>query len=155
NRTLGRRSSMTETPSPSGDPLSELLFRWEQHRRQGLRISPEELCREHPELVDEVSRRVAVLEAFDRALPVAISTGPYTALDEAAAERPPVVPGYTIVRRLGQGGMGVVYQATETNTNRTVALKVISARANPRPLQRLRFQIEAEAAAALQHPNIV
>jgi serine/threonine protein kinase len=73
-----------------------------------------------------------------------------------SAERLPVtaVPGYEVLERLGHGGMGVVYKARHLKLNRLVALKMIRAQIAS-PEQRQRFQIEAEAVARLQHPNIV
>ena len=67
----------------------------------------------------------------------------------------PIVPGYEILREIGRGGMGVVYQALQTKLNRPVALKMILAGAHAGPIHLARFQIEAETLAGLQHPNIV
>jgi serine/threonine protein kinase len=66
----------------------------------------------------------------------------------------PVVPGYEILDTLGEGGMGVVYKARQAKLNRVVALKMIlDARADSRAL--FRFLAEAEAVAAVKHPNVV
>lgn len=64
-------------------------------------------------------------------------------------------PGYEILGVLGRGGMGVVYDARQKALKRRVALKMVTAGAHIGPDQRARFQIEAEAVAALQHPSIV
>lgn len=68
---------------------------------------------------------------------------------------PPVVAGYEIVRELGKGGMGVVYQAWHARLRRFVALKMVLAGSRAGASELARFRIEAEAAARLQHPNIV
>jgi WD40 repeat protein/tRNA A-37 threonylcarbamoyl transferase component Bud32 len=67
----------------------------------------------------------------------------------------PDIPGYEVLGTCGHGGMGVVYRARQLKANRLVALKMIRAVENANPTERLRFQIEAEAVARLQHPHIV
>jgi formylglycine-generating enzyme required for sulfatase activity len=67
----------------------------------------------------------------------------------------PEVPGYEILGILGHGGMGLVYRARQLKANRLVALKMIRAVEHATPQDRLRFQIETEAVARLQHPHIV
>src|SRR6478735_11088530 len=62
---------------------------------------------------------------------------------------------YRIEDRIGQGGMGVVYRATDTRLGRVVAIKVIAADAAGGRDRRDRFLREARSASALNHPNIV
>jgi eukaryotic-like serine/threonine-protein kinase len=67
----------------------------------------------------------------------------------------PKVPGYEIMARLGEGGMGVVYKARQLGLNRLVALKMIRGGIQARLDHFVRFSIEAEAVARLRHPNIL
>jgi eukaryotic-like serine/threonine-protein kinase len=62
---------------------------------------------------------------------------------------------YTLVRRLGRGGMGVVYAARDEKLGREVAVKILPSELASRPELRSRFAREARAVAALNHPNIV
>ncbi|MGH9484055.1 MAG: protein kinase domain-containing protein, partial [Terriglobales bacterium] len=61
---------------------------------------------------------------------------------------------YEVESALGAGGMGEVYRARDTRLDRTVALKVLAAKLDATPELRGRFEREARAIAALQHPNI-
>ena len=66
----------------------------------------------------------------------------------------PPLANYRILRRIGEGGMGIVYEAEQATPRRRVALKVLRPSiASTRALRR--FEVEAQAASTLNHPNIV
>jgi WD40 repeat protein/serine/threonine protein kinase len=71
------------------------------------------------------------------------------------SEALPLVLGYRIESRLGEGGMGVVYKAHQISPNRIVALKMVHDRRPASAEEVRRMRAEAEAAADLDHPNIV
>ena len=62
---------------------------------------------------------------------------------------------YHVVAKLGEGGMGEVFRATDTKLGRTIALKVLPSEMARNPDRLARFEREARAVAALNHPNIV
>ena len=78
-------------------------------------------------------------------------------MDESLADSRPQrqLGDFEIIRELGRGGMGIVYEARQVSLNRKVALKVLSASLGLTTKAVIRFQREAEAAAKLHHTNIV
>src|ERR1700704_3879672 len=62
---------------------------------------------------------------------------------------------YRIESKLGEGGMGVVYRAFDTHLDRPVAIKILRPEATVSVERKRRFVLEAKAASALNHPNIV
>src|SRR3954467_12351581 len=62
---------------------------------------------------------------------------------------------YEIIAPIGAGGMGEVYRAKDTRLNRDVAIKVLPSSFANDPDRRARFEREAQAVAALSHPNVI
>src|SRR5947209_8876342 len=122
--------------------------------------TPEEVCRDCPELLPEVRRRWRAFRLVDGSL-AALFPDPDTpqrADAIVAVPRPaelPQVPGYRVEAVLGRGGMGVVYRAWHLRLDRAVALKMLLAGPFARPEELERFLREAQVVASLHHPNIV
>jgi len=66
----------------------------------------------------------------------------------------PVIPGFELLRRIGEGGMGMVYEARQVQPSRIVAIKVVRGGASASPLRNQLIEHEAAALARLRHPNI-
>src|SRR4051812_11189911 len=116
--------------------------------------TPEEVCGSCPELLPEIRTRwgqmCRVRAELDALFP---PPGPGVSTPEGAAL--PRISGYEVEAMLGRGGMGVVFRARHLPLNRVVALKMALAGAYAGPRERERFRREAEAVAALHHPNVV
>jgi serine/threonine protein kinase len=123
------------------------LFHLEVYYRRGRGedCRPEEYQARFPDLDPDWLARTVVTPSQ--------ATPPTSSRETAPGELR--VPGYEVLGLLGRGGMGVVYKARQVQLNRLVALKVILAGPRAGKEERARFQIEAQAAARLDHPHIV
>ena len=105
---------------------------------------------DEPRFVETLPRRgyrfIGPVERLD-------ASGEIVGLPEgAAAER--TISHYRLLEKLGEGGMGVVYKAFDTKLKRRVALKLLAPHLTQDPKAKARFFREAQAAAAVEHPNI-
>jgi serine/threonine protein kinase len=87
--------------------------------------------------------------------PSGSGSGPRLIADDAALLSGMVLGKYQIVKRLGGGGMGTVYEAVHRDIAKPVALKTLSARLASEPAAQARFLREAASASRLTHPHVV
>jgi len=145
-----------KTPDGSAPPkrVEEYVARFERLREPAIlsRLVAEEYRLRHRfgdrPAADEYRDRFPTLDIAKLTAQTVEYVGP------ANADATPTIPGYSILEQLGRGGMGLVFLARQDTLNRVVALKLIRGRAAD-ALDRARFKLKAEAAAALNHPNIV
>jgi serine/threonine protein kinase/Flp pilus assembly protein TadD len=144
------------TDSDSGpDVLGQVTDELMERCRRGERPALTDYLGRYPALADELRALFSALVLMEdvRPSPPAAAEGP--PLDRAGAVPCRQLGEYRLVREIGRGGMGVVYEAEQESLGRRVALKVLPPEAvrDPRYLQR--FQREARAAARLHHTHIV
>ena len=133
----------------------DLFERLAQQLQLGQPVNIDELARDHPEHAQRLRQLLPAMQA-------AAELGITRAMSSEMLTDVPCGDGdsrclgdFRLIREIGRGGMGVVYEAEQISLNRTVALKVLpfAAILDERRLQR--FQNESRAAATLQHPHIV
>jgi eukaryotic-like serine/threonine-protein kinase len=149
-------SDPTNDDSSGPDLFGELAHEFADRLRRGERPTPTEYADRHPELADQIRElfpALAEMEQFGSDLGPA--TGPFLPDVDRDATVPRVLGDYRVVREIGRGGMGVVYEAVQESLGRHVALKVLPDRRRLAPNQLERFIREAKAAALLHHTNIV
>ena len=132
------------------------LEKYLQCLSSGCSVSREEFLAEHSEIADALGQCLSGLEFIHVAGMQLGGLQPNSSVHLADNVSPRARLGdYRILREIGRGGMGVVYEAEQVSLGRHVALKVLPFAAAIDPKQRQRFQIEAQAAAQLHHPHIV
>ena len=133
--------------------LADILDHYLSELERGVPPRVETLVEENPDLADELRDYVESLHLLH---------GMTAGMRRSPAQPSPVADtarkqlgDYEIIRELGRGGMGIVYEARQMSLNRRVALKVLPFAAVLDDKQLARFRNEAQAAAQLHHPHIV
>jgi tetratricopeptide (TPR) repeat protein len=112
----------------------------------GAAESADELCAAHPEHADVLRRRLSLLGELESKSPRAMSS---------ELELPRAFDGYEVVRELGRGGMGVVFEAHQVRPERRVAIKLLTGGQGLTARLRERFEREISMLARIRHPNVV
>jgi tetratricopeptide (TPR) repeat protein len=143
-------------PGEAADPvLAKLVDEITDRLQAGDAVDLEEYAARHPERAEELRRLLPALEMLAAAGSGRDGAGPLPAAEDGSVPLRGLLGDFRLLREVGRGGMGVVYEAEQLSLGRRVALKVLpfAATLDPRHLQR--FQNEARAAAGLHHTNIV
>lgn len=145
---------MLSDSSHENELLDSLTEDFVARYRRGERPSLTEFTTRHPELADEIRELFPALAMMEEAR---IPADPVGDAAPASAEPPLLerVGEYRILREVGRGGMGIVYEAEQESLGRHVAVKVLPTHSLLEPRFLERFKLEARAAARLHHTNIV
>jgi serine/threonine protein kinase len=138
-----------------GPVLAELADAYSQRTVAGEVVDVDELVSAHPEHAEAFRKLLPILQGLAELEPVGTGDVKTTGADGAEPALGKVFADFRIVREIGRGGMGVVYEARQDALGRRVALKVLPLAAAMDPKALHRFQLEAQVAGLLQHPRIV
>jgi hypothetical protein len=150
---------MGNVPSDSGSGssrLDELAEEFARRHQRGERPSLTEYTERYPELAEQVRELFPALALLQQVRPQpGAATGSYRPGSPGGGPPLERLGDYRILREVGRGGMGIVYEAEQESLGRHVALKVLPAHALLDQGRLERFRREARAAARLHHTNIV
>lgn len=141
------------TESAADLKLYELLEEFISLLRRGQGVSVREFAKRYPQYATAINADFPALLMAEGLKPK-VSMAPGASAPGPASSIPELIGGYRVLRQLGQGGMGVVYEAEHPRLSRRLALKVLIGRKRDFRITE-RFRREAEAASTLSHPNIV
>jgi hypothetical protein len=132
----------TEESNQKYSTLESVCDDFQKRLRPGENVLANDYVRLHPEIADDIAGILETLRAIEGTV-------------QSAAETPAFINGCQVVRKIGSGGMGTVYEAVHPRLSRRLAIKVLNQHHDTGPELPRRFLREAEAASQLAHPNIV
>jgi serine/threonine protein kinase/WD40 repeat protein/tetratricopeptide (TPR) repeat protein len=141
-------------PNLALDPVAVLAGEFAERYRRGERPSLSEYTSRYPELADQIRELFPALVVMEE-LGSVEGPGPSAVTAPNLGKVPDQLGDFRLLREVGRGGMGVVYEAVQESLGRHVALKVLPAHGLMSPTHLERFRREARAAARLHHTNIV
>ena len=148
-------SKTRSTPGPDQERLARILDDYLVAIEQGAPLTPDDLLARYPEDAERLRGYLSGLQLFHAAAAdvpqQAGNSGSFAGLPQPLQ----TIGDYQLVREVGRGGMGVVYEAFQVSLRRRVALKILPFSVASDAKQLGRFKNEAQAAAQVLHPNIV
>jgi serine/threonine protein kinase/tetratricopeptide (TPR) repeat protein len=145
---------MPELSAPNDVAVESLVARvldeFRERQQRGERPDVEEYVSRHPEAADLLRKVLAAFQLLEVSL---CQDAPAAGVAEETLAG--TLGDFRLLREVGRGGMGIVYEAQQISLGRRVALKVLPFAATMDPRQLQRFHNEARAAACLHHPHIV
>ena len=157
NRCAGQ--SLPELSPLSKDAQNQLVHILDEYLvslEQGEPIPPQDVLEKHPEYAPYLRQYLSGLNLFHQGAigqsSLDTAPSPASGVRQSPGQR---IGDFELVREIGRGGMGVVYEARQLSLRRRVALKVLPFSSAHQQKQIARFKNEAQAAAQVRHPNIV
>jgi serine/threonine protein kinase len=144
------------TQTSGRDPVEKLAEEFAERYRRGERPSLAEYIDKYPELAEQIRDLFPALVEMEQFGSLeGPPTGPHIPTLPSDGPLPRQLGEYRLLREVGRGGMGVVYEAVQESLGRHVALKVLPFHGLLSAMHLERFRREAKAAARLHHTNIV
>src|SRR5437870_10268788 len=145
-------ASLAARPSSADPVLNEHIDELTNKLHAGEPVDIEAYVAQHPDYADKLRRLFPALQVL-----ADLSRSGTASFPPSTPDGSPLVGtlgDFRLLREIGRGGMGVVYEAEQISLGRRMALKILplAATLDPRHLQR--FKNEAQAAAHLEHPHI-
>lgn len=154
NLTRDGLTDAQDLPTERQERLAGILDQYLQSIEQGTPATPERLLAEHPEDAPYLEGYLSSLKLFHRAADGLRENDPSDGV-VALLRTGQSIGDYRLVREIGRGGMGVVYEAEQLSLKRRVALKVLPFVAQADEKRLIRFRTESQTAASIEHPHIV
>ena len=145
-------------PEDEQHPVDQLAEEFAERIRSGESPQIDEYCGSHPEhaeMIRAVFPSIQMVERASQREEQHRRSGQSESGSASMLSMPQTLGDFQLIREIGRGGMGVVYEALQKSLKRHVALKVISALIAGSEKQLRRFRREAESVASLHHSNIV
>ncbi len=139
--------------SEQRNPVEVLAEEFLDRRRRGEAATVQDYATAHPEFSAEIRSLFPAMLAMEKFKTTRLSSS--SARIDLLVEAPEQLGDFRIIREIGRGGMGVVYEAEQQSLERRVAVKLFPPQALADLRQLKRFHIEARTAASLHHTNIV